>query len=569
MILIRVYTLIVLLLLINLYPSNGIDSLKIDLESSSGYKRMETLLRLGEQYSFINFNQSLRYFLEANSLSKDLNDRESEYSSLSSIAKLYSLKGEYRNALINQEKAINLKKRFLNTQNLSKDYLEYGNILRRLHRFSGAIDNYKKGLSIVKSTIVKRGIYYNLGLAYRSSGKYLEAIESYDSCLSLNNPKDLRFRSMIFNNFGDLYELMGEYNKALNYFNQALDINLKHNFTPSLFTNYINLGSIYKSLGEFNRSGKFLDKALKISGDDPYKLKIVYLNLYGLKNLEGNPKEAMVFYQRYSEMDEKEKQRIYNSSLERVEDQFKQDKLFTDKRLAIEKEQSRSRMVIIISSLSIVIAILFSIVLVFKGGVKRKRLELEKKHSELKSLQSRINPHFLFNALNGVMGVIVVDPHLAEEILQKISNLLRYTLNSADRAWVSLGEEIDITIQFLEIEKMRLGDRLKFDIQIDENLRSYRVVPLIFQPIVENSIKHGISKSRVGGEIKLSINQTEDRISIIVSDRVDISTKQNGGSGFGLHYIKQKLNLVYGNDYSLNYSNDNGFRVEIDIPIKN
>ena len=371
-----------------IYSDSLIDSLKVELEHSSGVKRVETLLRLGERYSFLNFNQSIRYFLEANNLSKKVDDRGSEYSSLSSIAKLYSFKGEYKKALINQEKAIKLKMRFLPNDNLSKDYLDYGNILRYLQRYDEAIDTYYKGLGEPVVTH-KKSLFYNLGLAYRSSGSFTKAIAAYDSSLSYNNPKDLRFKSMIYNNLGDVYELMGSYNKALDYFNRSLDINQSNSFTPSLYTNYINLGSVHKSLGDYESSRLFLSKGLEIAGNDPYRLKIVYLNLYGLYNLKGDSKEAMNFYQKFVEMDQKVRQSIHNNSLEKVEQQYTQEKIFSDKQIAIEKERTRSRWIVIISVLTIIIAILISLVLLSRSRIKAKKLELERKHSELKSLQSR------------------------------------------------------------------------------------------------------------------------------------------------------------------------------------
>ena len=166
------------------------------------------------------------------------------------------------------------------------------------------------------------------------------------------------------------------------------------------------------------------------------------------------------------------------------------------------------------------------------------------------------------------MGIISVDPDLAEDILQKISNLLRYTLNSADKDYVTIEEEVAITTQFLDIEKIRLGDRLNYSIDVDEDLNHCKIAPLILQPIVENSIKHGISKSRIGGTVEVKIGRLGDKLNLSIKDSLESSiSKVDKNKGFGLQYLEKKLRLIYGEKYLLEIRDESGFKVEIFIPV--
>ncbi|MDZ7319969.1 MAG: histidine kinase, partial [candidate division KSB1 bacterium] len=136
--------------------------------------------------------------------------------------------------------------------------------------------------------------------------------------------------------------------------------------------------------------------------------------------------------------------------------------------------------------------------------LQTERLEKLKAAAELSALQATIQPHFLFNTLNSIAALIREEPKLAEDTIEKLAELFRYVLNANRREWIQLGEEIEIVRNYLEIEKLRLGERLRYHIDVDENLLALPVPALLIQPLVENSIKHGIGTLEEGGEILIS-----------------------------------------------------------------
>ena len=180
-----------------------------------------------------------------------------------------------------------------------------------------------------------------------------------------------------------------------------------------------------------------------------------------------------------------------------------------------------------------------------------ERLTRMKTEAELQALQAKINPHFLFNTLNSIASLISENPKAAESTVEKLSELFRYTLRNAERNTVSVGDELDIVRTYLEIEKVRFGERLRYDIRCDAGVRDLTIPALIIQPLVENSIKHGIGPKVDGGTIIIEAKQREKNCEIsVIDDGKGLNGTRNEG-GFGLKSIEERLRLRYGESASL------------------
>ncbi|MBU0475654.1 MAG: histidine kinase [Bacteroidetes bacterium] len=171
-----------------------------------------------------------------------------------------------------------------------------------------------------------------------------------------------------------------------------------------------------------------------------------------------------------------------------------------------------------------------------------KRLQIE---SKLSILQSKVNPHFLFNTLNTMMGMVHNQPEKVEKIIFNLSDIYRKVLTLPDNALIKLEDELQLITEYLEIEKTRMGERLSYEIIVDENLAGTQFPPLILQILVENAIIHGLSPQKEGGKIEINIQPDGDCYVINVKDN-GVGIKQNyRGSGFGLYNIEQRLKLIY------------------------
>ena len=207
-----------------------------------------------------------------------------------------------------------------------------------------------------------------------------------------------------------------------------------------------------------------------------------------------------------------------------------------------------------------------------REAIKKKEIEEEKirtlqKSTELQALRSRIDPHFLFNTLNSIASLIRLNPKKAESMVEKLASLFRYTLYSDDGNMTTVDKEIELIRKYLEIEKIRLEERLEYEIKIEKSLADVAIPPLLIQPLVENCIKHGVSKLRAGGKIKIEAIDREDKIVFRVWNNLPEKQGNNQTqTGFGLKSIRERLELIYGNKAQIEIKQNGDFEVEIILP---
>jgi LytS/YehU family sensor histidine kinase len=204
-----------------------------------------------------------------------------------------------------------------------------------------------------------------------------------------------------------------------------------------------------------------------------------------------------------------------------------------------------------------------------KEILEQKLLRL-KTEAELEALQARVHPHFLFNTLNSIASLIPVDPAKAEGMVQRLSNLFRYILSAGDRGLVPLAEELDIVGEYLEIEKVRLGDRLDYHIDRGDGLDRTTVPPMLLQPLVENSVKHGIAPRLDGGRIDIACRRDDGRCVISIVDTGKGFDPESAGTGFGMTGVRQRLELNYPDSHQFDVATgEGGVTVRIAIPVTN
>lgn len=191
-------------------------------------------------------------------------------------------------------------------------------------------------------------------------------------------------------------------------------------------------------------------------------------------------------------------------------------------------------------------------------------LERELKDSQLKALQSQINPHFLFNTLNSISALALIEEApRTKEVVCNLSEILRYTLRNT-RGVVELEDEISYIISYLNLQKIRFGSRLDFHVDVDDKYQKVKIPFMIIQPFVENSIIHGIGLKEKGGLIKIKVYKSDNALIILIEDngvgidedklRLINSGKgeygeKNSPHGIGIVNVKQRMNYFYGKNY--------------------
>lgn len=202
-------------------------------------------------------------------------------------------------------------------------------------------------------------------------------------------------------------------------------------------------------------------------------------------------------------------------------------------------------------------------------NAKEARLESLVKETELKMLRSQINPHFLFNSLNSISSLTITDPEKARNMIVKLSEFMRYALSRKDEQPVTLRSELENLRLYLDIEKVRFGDKLTTEEKIGEECLDIKLPVMLLQPLYENAIKHGVYESTETVRIFTSAIINDGYFEILISNNFDPTGQSYPkGTGTGLLNVTRRLELTYGNKASLKTIKENGiYTVKLFIPI--
>ncbi len=187
---------------------------------------------------------------------------------------------------------------------------------------------------------------------------------------------------------------------------------------------------------------------------------------------------------------------------------------------------------------------------------KQWQLEAAVADAELRALKSHLNPHFVFNALNSIRGLVEEEPSRAREMITRLSSMLRSTLGAAERTTVTLEQELSTVRDYLALEAVRFEDRLRVDISVDDDALSLHVPPLIVQHLVENAVKHGIGDNPGPGKLEVSAQVEHATLVIIVRNEGQL--RSSDVSGDGLEQSRRRLSIVYDEHASLRVEEDDG-----------
>jgi sensor histidine kinase YesM len=202
-----------------------------------------------------------------------------------------------------------------------------------------------------------------------------------------------------------------------------------------------------------------------------------------------------------------------------------------------------------------------------KERMNRLASEKEALASNLRLLQAQIEPHFLFNTLSNILSLIDTEPAKGKSMLMDLIHYLRTSLSRTLPDTTTLGQEIDTIEAYLNIQKIRLGDRLKFAIDVPETLRQYPFPPMLLQPLVENAIKHGLEPKIDGGDIRVIAVEKGESILIEVAD-TGLGLSSFNASGVGIANVRERIKLMYNEKghLLLEENTPNGLRAIIEVP---
>jgi LytS/YehU family sensor histidine kinase len=188
-------------------------------------------------------------------------------------------------------------------------------------------------------------------------------------------------------------------------------------------------------------------------------------------------------------------------------------------------------------------------------------LQLALREAELQALEAQIHPHFLFNCLNSIRGLVAENPARAQDMITRLANLLRYNLQRDRYHTAPLASEIEIVADYLALESVRFEDRLQVTLDIGDDVKQVPVPTMLLQTLVENALKHGIAPLPEGGLLAIRARVERNRVIVEVENPGRIVERMAVSTQVGLHNSRHRLRILYGDEALLELRNGDGHRV--------
>lgn len=226
--------------------------------------------------------------------------------------------------------------------------------------------------------------------------------------------------------------------------------------------------------------------------------------------------------------------------------------LFTTGKESVVLLENYPASIAVIALVYYVILILLAVFWFTKQIVTFFKLKNENSKAELLHLKSQVNPHFFFNTLNNLYGLVAVNPNKAQELILKLSDMMRYSIYEGEKDAVLLNDEVDYLKNYIELHKMRYHKEIdiEFKSQIDNN---YKVMPLLFIILLENAFKHGVENLRKNAFVRINIFTFGNKIQFDIENNFD-TTEVNKEAGIGLKNLQRRLELVYSKKHEFSFS---------------
>ncbi|MBK9247521.1 MAG: tetratricopeptide repeat protein [Ignavibacteria bacterium] len=529
----------------------------LDLPSTAAACRMITNLSMMQT----KYSDAIPYCERAIAIYREIGDRLSLSQLLGWLGVLNRKNGKIDKALENQQEALNVSREISSKHG---ELLALGNIGHIYFDTSNndiALYYYLQAISLaeeVNEPAILHKQLNNLGTLYTRINDHEKALDYYSRSLVIR--RELNDRLAIassLGNIGEEYRHLGEYEKALEYQGQSLEIAQSEGNSSQVALALGNIGVIHESLGNQELSFEFHKKALEVieplTDKQNYTLMLTHMGklFFQLKDYDNALEtlvQALVFAEEYGGRDAQAD--IHKVLSEVYEDQgdpksaLHHFKLYNHISREVNHQAQQSSILLLEMRFS-------------SQKAEKEKEELRRKllQSEHKTLRAQINPHFMFNALNSIQHFLTKsDTEHANRFLSKFARLMRLIMENSRYTSVPLGDEIETISLYLELEKLRFGDKFTYDVIIDPSLPTTILIPpMLIQPYIENAIWHGILPRKSGGKVIVTITPSENEYIVCniqddgigrkaSSEKKDFEQNKHRSSGMAL--IDERLALL-------------------------
>lgn len=577
--------------------ANPGDSLKLFLKthSTEDSLRVSALLKYGKSLFFTRQDSMMYYADEALRIAQKLHWQKG-------IADAYQLKGvSYSYVLSDPANAVDYyQKALVANEPLGRKEFEWQTLanIALIHYdqkdYTKALNYYNKAQSVLATLTNKDGegrLLMNLGHLYFDLGKPDEAMQSYRHSLAFSERiGDSMAIANLLNSMGYILLQKNENEEARNLVTKSINI---AELTGNMVTKasaLVNLSLIYLNTKHFDLSEKYAKEALALSKETG-NLQFQRQSWDALRKIyeqTGRFEQSLMAYKSYNQLNDSLVNIEKNKEITRKEMQFQFDKKQAIDQAEIQRQRALRNMIIVSTAILILGAMVAIVLYKNKRDAVEKKKEAEFKllvaNTERKALRAQMNPHFIFNSLNAISDYILKNnTQLADEYLSKFAGLMRMVLENSMEQEILLSEEIKALKFYMDLESLRLDHRFIYEIKTAPGIdpENILVPPLLFQPFIENSIKHGLSEKQDGGKITIDLTTESNMLICNIVDngagfgnteKTKAKTSLSNHKSRGISITRSRIEILNTNrkngNASMNiYPTDTGTRVEIKLPL--
>ncbi|HEB62342.1 MAG TPA: tetratricopeptide repeat protein, partial [Bacteroidetes bacterium] len=482
------------------------------------------------------YSEALLFYKKALSISEEINNKTMLSYCLSDMGAIYTYQGNYPLALDYFNKSLVVGKKNADSVSIANTLGNMGPVYNHLEKYDEAIDCYKKSIKYLKNTN-KEAIasnLNNLGLAYKDLKKYTRAYEFLKDAQKIykeiNNKAN---EALTLNNIGDVYLELKDGKAAFQYFEKAKNNNLEVDNQRGLCNSYLGIAKVYVLQKTYDKALINALKSKEISSSinlinyqrDAHQL------LSEIYKHTGKYKKAFESHQQFKALNDS----LFNKkSIEKIaqleyEYKYKQEldsanfrasKLTkTVKKTAQNLEKAQHNLLLGVIAFLLVTLILGTIIFFLK--LRNAKAKTQNIAIEQKLLRSQMTPHFIFNSLSVLQGMILnKEDKKAISYLSKFSKLLRITLENSRDKMVPLHQELMAINNYLELQNLEMNPPCQYTIWVDDTIDQslFKIPPMLIQPFIENAIEHGFENQKEDRKIEIQIKYSDKKLTCTITD---------------------------------------------------
>jgi len=574
-------------------PDRSIElSLLLMNDAVSDKHKGEANYNLGEAYFYKEeYEEALKYYSLSLPLLENANDSSLIASVYSNIGLIYLYKSNYESSLHYYEKSLELEIKRGDKDGIATCYQNIGLIFGGLNKFEVEKSYYDKALEIYEELGDKRSvadISLNFGVSSINKLKYAEGEKYYKKALKkYEELNDTSRIAAVMNNLGCLSLELKNNQNAIEYFYKAKELYEKISEKTGLIYSILGIGDTYAQMGKDSEAIELYQDVEKLNEEVGFvdiKMSIIYGLVESHKKMN-NFKAALPLLEEYYALKDSVFYERQNDKILELENKYN----FQKKLNQIAELESRNK-----AYMLIILAFLFLLAIgvgYWFFYLRTKRLQSKQRLLQLeqKVLRTQMNPHFIFNSLSAVQCYVLENRTFdAVDFLADFAGLMRLVLQYSQEEYISLEQEKEILDYYINLQNRRFGDRISYDIIIDEGLDASRVLipPMLGQPFIENSFEHGDLCKKDNGKITVKFKRVGKKLSYCIEDNgVGINSKKLSDNKFvnskkhkslALKITRERLGLMNNGNLKNKVSlmledrekyGEDGTRVEFTIPL--